>query len=167
MQPHARALRGLTIIEALLAMTILASTFLALTYTVVAGQQAVHEGDEHIRGTRLAEDLMEEIVGRAYRDPGPSPRLGPEPDEVGRTTFDDIDDYAAYSEPAGQLVDASGRPYGVAEQAFGRTVAVAPTRQSIDPLGFTASGLTVTVTVRNPQGEQWQFTRFISEPLKP
>jgi hypothetical protein len=55
---------------------------------------------DRARGEQLATELMNEILLGAYLDPGPQPLFGPEGAEIGagRMYFNDVDDYAAWTE---------------------------------------------------------------------
>lgn len=57
----------------------------------------------------LAEDLVTEILQKAYMDPAASAGLGPETGESAsaKTTFDDVDDYAGWTESPPQRRDGS------------------------------------------------------------
>ena len=149
-----------------MAMTIIASAFLALMNAVVIGQQHAYEGDMTMRAVRLGNDLLEEIVSRDYRDPDGGTTFGPESDEMARANFDDVDDYNGYSESAGQLTDSTGAKYTGLDQTFSRSVIVADADQTLSALSCTIHGRSVTVTVRNQNGAQWQFARFIPNPAQ-
>src|SRR5687767_12913893 len=70
---------GLTLIETMLAMVVLSVAVFALLSTLVAGEQQLQEADHALAASRLARDLLEEIVARPYEDPQePGKMLGPE-----------------------------------------------------------------------------------------
>src|SRR3989304_2493187 len=85
-----------TVLEALLTITIasLAASVLLLGLTT-----SLHNTNENMYATiaeGMAQQLMDEIVGFRYCEPGVDPYqypLGPGPGESSRLTFDDIDDY--------------------------------------------------------------------------
>jgi hypothetical protein len=161
-----RRVRGLAIVECLIAMTILSVTVLVTCYTLAAGQQHIHYGNRVATAVRLGRDLIEEIAARDFRERGTTATspLGPETGETSRADFDDVDDYKNYNEAPGTLADAAGVLYPAADQVFRRKVQVTRKNQSVSSLGRTFSGLDVSVTVHAPDGQQWQFTRFILEP---
>ena len=163
MTPSRTRRAGLTLVECMVALTVLSFALLAVTTLAVAGHEHLGYAEEASRASRLAKDLVEEIVSKAYADPGGGV-FGPEPGETSRDQFDDVDDYHRYSEPAGRLADPTGVPYGEAEQVFRREVNVAATSEAVPDLGRTIAGLTVTVSVRNSRGVQWQVVRFIPAP---
>jgi prepilin-type N-terminal cleavage/methylation domain-containing protein len=161
-----RRRHGLTIVECMIAMTILSVIVLVTCYTLAAGQQHIYEGNRLATAARLGRDLIEEISARSSRDPSGTTNFGPEPDEMTRAAFDDVDDYKNYSEPAGSLVDATGTPYPAADQVFSRSVSINKAPLNVSDLGGQFNGLTVKVTVQAPTGQQWVFTRFIPEPAQ-
>ena len=163
-----RRQHGLTVVECLIAMTILSVVVLITCHTLAAGHQHVHHGDRIAVASRLGRDLLEEIAARAYRDPAVPTNFGPEPLE-GRGTldandFDDVDDYHNYTEAAGALKDFAGVAYPADHQTCARSVTVTAGSRTITDLARTFPGLAVVVTVRSGTGEQWQFSRFIPEP---
>jgi type II secretory pathway pseudopilin PulG len=158
---------GLTVVECLLAIVLLAATLLAVISTVTAGQQHVAYADQGMRAVRLAQDLLEEITARAYSEPNGVASFGPEVGESARSEFDDLDDYDSYAEEPGSLADFRGERYGPQDQACRRSVTVADASQDAAALGTTITGRTVTVLVQGPKGEQWEFSRFIPEPSAP
>jgi len=160
---------GLTIVECLIAMTILSVVVLVTCYTLAAGEQHLYEGNRIGTATRLGRDLLEEIVARDYRDRSPTNNgnnLGPESGELTRAQFDDVDDYQNYNEAPGALVDATGALYPAADQVFRRKVTITKGNLSVIDLGTPFSGLTVKVIVTAPTGQQWVFQRFIPEPAQ-
>lgn len=159
-----RRQRGLTIIECLIAMTILSIVVLVTSHTLVAGHQHVHYGDRIATAARLGRDMLEEIASREYRDATIPTNLGPELGETTRGDFDDADDYHAYAEAAGSLLDFAGNRYPADDEVFSRSVTVMATTQTVTDLARSFPGLAVVVTVRAASGEQWQFSRFIPEP---
>jgi prepilin-type N-terminal cleavage/methylation domain-containing protein len=156
--------RGLTLVECLLALTILAGAFLAAVSTASVGHQHLRAGDAEFQAVRLARDLLEEIVAKPYLDPAVPDVFGPEAGEVLRTDFDDVNDYHNYSEPIGQLRDLKGNFYPAAQQVASRQVSVVAGTAAVPALAVTAQGATVTVSVTNSKGKTWQFARFVTKP---
>jgi hypothetical protein len=148
----------------MVALTILSVALLAVSYTAVAGHQHLGYADETSRASRLAEDLVEEIVSKPYAEPGGAGAPGRDAGEFARPSFDDVDDYDGYAEAAGELADFTGARYGAPEQAFSRSVSVTTSDQAVPALGRTIPGKTVTVRVTHPRGVQCQVARFIPEP---
>ena len=154
---------GLTIVECLVAMTILSVIVLVTCHTLAAGHEHIHYGDRVATAARLGSDMLEEIAARDYRDPVTPANFGPEAGEA-RAQFDDVDDYNGYAEAAGSVKDFAGNAYPADEQVFSRRVMVTATTKTIPDLGRDFPGVLVAVTVRASNGQQWQFSRFIPEP---
>ena len=155
---------GLTVVECLIALTILSVTVLAATMTLSAGAQHDRRGDLASIAARLGRDMLEEITSREYREPVTAPVFGRETGETGRALFDDVDDYHNFDEPRGTLTNFAGVMYAPSDQQFGRFTRVTSTSVNVTDLGRTVNGLTVEVTLTSGSGERWVFTRFIPEP---
>lgn len=164
---RAKLRRGLTVIECLIAVTILAGTVLATSYTVVAAHQQNQSADRAMHAARLARDMLEEIISKACSDPDGGGVFGPEAGETTRAQYDDVDDYDGLSEPAGALKDAEGAACTGDDQDFSRSVTVVAGQQAMGPLDVSIPGRIVTVTLRHRSGERWQCMRFIPEPAAP
>lgn len=153
--------RGLTLVECLLASAILAFAVVALSQAVVAGQMQTVDALHRARAMELGEALMEEVLRLAYTDPNG-------PGEVGRSNYDDLQDFNGFSESAGSLNDAAGVAYGAPFQGFSRSVSVVPANGgsgiSVTGLGSALPGLMATVTVQDATGTSWVLTRFRAQP---
>ena len=157
---------GLTLVESLAALAILSAAFLAVVSTASVGHKHLHAAETEFRVVRVARDLMEEIVSKAYLDPDVADVFGREPADTARTKFNDVNDFIGFTEAAGQLRDMTAAPYPADHQGFSREVSVVPAVQTVTAWNTAVSGVTVTVTVREqPKGKVWKFSRFIPEPL--
>ena len=146
-------------------MIVLSIAVFAVLSTLVAGEQQLQEADHALAASRLARDLLEEVVAKAYQDPQePGKVPGPETGETSRTLFDDCDDYDRFRENPGEARNAAGTLYGRNQQVFKRRVAVTPATNTIASLGATVPGLLVAVTVEDSGGRTWSYDRFIPEP---
>jgi prepilin-type N-terminal cleavage/methylation domain-containing protein len=87
--------RGFSLIEATMAMLLVAVLLVAALSTLSASTTTSRIGAERATGLLLAQDLMAEIVGAAYVEPEDTPSFGPEgaEDDGTRSAFDDVDDY--------------------------------------------------------------------------
>lgn len=91
--------RGVTLIEAVLSMVIV--SVLLVSALNAAGQvwQSRQTAHDTMRGQPLADELLAEILDKAYADPeDPDRAIGLDTGEGGgddRTSFDDIDDYVS------------------------------------------------------------------------
>lgn len=115
--------RALTLIEAVLSIVIVSLMLTAALHTVGASQRSQRYGADQATAVALAESLMSEVLGMPYQDPNGTGGIGPEADELGgtRATFDDVDDFAAWSASPPQF--RSGLPM-TAMDSFGRKVEV-------------------------------------------
>ncbi len=105
---QSRTRRGFTLVESLLAATLLAATVAAISMPFTAAARNQQVDARRTVATSLANDLVEEIISRPFDDPDGSSSPGPETGESGRSAFDNIDDYDGYSEAAGEIVDDQG-----------------------------------------------------------
>lgn len=148
--------RGIALVEALLAMTILSVAVLAVSYTMAAGQQHLYEGDAWLRATRLADHLQEEIGAKPYQGSGPE-----------RLEFH-LSDYEGLTEQGGQLHTLAGEAYGESYQGYSRQVSVVDTTVNLADLGGVAvPGKTVIVSVTDSKGRTTELSRFIAETGSP
>lgn len=155
---HRRPARpiGLTLVECLLAMAILAVAILGITIAVTAGQKHLQYGETRLAAARLAEHLLEEIQSRPYAGHG-----------AGRSSYH-VDDYDGFHESPGEIKDAAGTPYGSIEQQFSRSVSVRGDAVAIPAWeGAVVAGKLVVVTLEDACGERFQLSRFISPEMSP
>jgi prepilin-type N-terminal cleavage/methylation domain-containing protein len=105
---HMRHDKGLTLLECLIAISLLAMCVIALTIptNVTAGIE-LEDARRTLAGS-LATEMMEEILTKDFDDPDGSTARGPEWDEYSRSRFDNMDDYHGYAEPAGAVLDMHG-----------------------------------------------------------
>jgi hypothetical protein len=159
-----RARRGISLVETLIASTILASASLTVTYAVVAGQQQARSSEDTLHAVDLAEDLIDEILRHPYDDPDGASDFGPETGETTRADFDNADDYHDYLEDAGTLRDAQGVAYPDEYQGFFRRVIVVASTQTVAGLD-DIDGVVVRVRVNDVAGTNPEATivRFIPE----
>jgi type II secretory pathway pseudopilin PulG len=156
--------RGISLIENLIASTILATASLTVTYAVVAGQQQARASEERLHAVDLAEDLIDEILRQPYLDPNGDSELGPETGENTRADYDNADDYHDFLEDAGALQDALGVTYPPEYQAFFRRVTIIESTQSVSGLD-DIDGIIVRVRVNDAAGTTPEalIVRFIPE----
>ena len=100
--------KGFTLIEALLAISLLAMGITAITVPFTAAAQNEVEDASQCLGGTLASEMMEEILSKPFNDPQGDSVPGPEVGESSRGNFDNIDDYDDYEESAGSIADAFG-----------------------------------------------------------
>jgi hypothetical protein len=136
---------------------------LLLTSVVIVGAlnavSATHRTRTQIptqrQATELAQQLLTEIMQCYYVDPGSSPVFGPETDEStgNRSLFDDVDDYANWSEssPADKNGTALSGYTGWSRSAT--VVWVNPSDPTGSSVGTDTGLKRITVTVTDPNSK--------------
>lgn len=90
---------GFTLVEAVVSTAIVTMAGSALLLGIASAIDATDQVLEQAQADGMAQQLMDEIAGRRYAEPGAGgfqTTLGPEPGETSghsRAAFDDIDDY--------------------------------------------------------------------------
>lgn len=100
--------KGFTLIEALIAASVLAMAIAAITMPFTVGAQNELADSRRTLAVSLAQEMMEEILDKPFIDPQGSSKPGPEPGENLRSAFDNIDDYNEFVELPGKIADMSG-----------------------------------------------------------
>lgn len=147
---------GLTLVECMMAMTVLSIAVLGLSYVATAGHQHLQQAENASRAIRLAEHLMEEMASRQFDGNG-----------VSRSDWH-LQDYDGFIEASGNLRDFTGTLYPDDDQRFFRSVSMTDATETVAELGsMTLSGKRVTVTAGLSGSHQWQLIRFFPEPVSP
>lgn len=154
---------GISLIESMLAVMILQVAVLGMIYTVNAGHAHLDSGGNIVEASRLAEELMEEILTKEYTEPDGDLLLGPDTGEASRGDFDDIDDYANLTEAQENIYKFDGTLHDASLQKYSRSVGVTSSSMTVDDLGTTVNGKLVVVTVSISDGRQYQLSRFVRE----
>ncbi|MEX2215961.1 MAG: type II secretion system protein [Phycisphaeraceae bacterium] len=94
------ASRGFTLIETTIAVLIISVMYAAVLNTLGSARKGELLVTARQKGLELAKHLMGEIVQQAYWDPEGKAGMGPGADENNgtRSPFDDVDDYAGWTE---------------------------------------------------------------------
>ncbi len=95
-------------LESMLASVVLAISVFAITLPFTAGVKNEEAQQRQTVAVALAEELMEEILSKPFRDPQGNSRPGPEKGESSRALFDNADDYDRLDEQAGTIADYGG-----------------------------------------------------------
>ncbi|MBL4701346.1 MAG: prepilin-type N-terminal cleavage/methylation domain-containing protein [Phycisphaeraceae bacterium] len=158
---------GFTMLEVLIATTIMSFAVIAVTQAVAVAQMQTYEALHDNRATTLAEAFLEEVVSKAYADPagGTPDDLGPETGETTRILYDNIDDYHGFTRDTIKLepdviTDIAGNVYPITYQKF--SVNISTTYTTIT-LFEPVTGINVIVTVTDKTGRPWQATQFVPE----
>ncbi len=115
--------KGFTLIEILIALVILSMGIAMLITMFTVGMDGVIANQVRTQATNLAQDLMDEIMGKEFWDPQTqSATFGHE--ENYRSEYDDVDDYSDWKNKIPPL-DVMGSSVGTAYADFTRSVSVA------------------------------------------
>jgi type II secretory pathway pseudopilin PulG len=109
---------GFTLVEAMTAVTLVATAGTAMLFSVSTAMQASAASRGSSQANMLAKELMTEISACQWADPSEPSHWGPETDEMAKPTrasFDDLDDYDGWSD-APQTRD--GATYDNLQQAL-------------------------------------------------
>ena len=101
---HTNPAHAFTLLESLLASSLLATAVVGIIVPFVAGAQNQRDDSRRTLATSLAQELMEEILTKSFNDQG----VGPETGENSRSSFNCINDYNNYTESAGHILDNCG-----------------------------------------------------------
>lgn len=104
------AARALTLVEAVFSIVIVGGLLVAAANAVGASAATRQKALQRTQGQQLARALMAEILPLAYQDPDlPTVLPGCELGEsaADRTTFDDVDDFSAYSQSPPRAIDGT------------------------------------------------------------
>lgn len=145
-------------------MAILPLAVVAVVYAVTAGQMQATESLRGARATALAEALLEEVLSKSFSEPGGGSTFGLEAGESTRAHYDDMDDYAGFTEAAGSLTDVSGMAYPAEYQRCTRMVTCTLESKSLTGIGSATPGLTITVTVSESGAPLVTLARFVANP---
>lgn len=136
--------RAFTLIEAMVAVSVLSLSVLALSSAVAAGQQASLEGQKMILGSLAVSDMMSELSSVAYSD---------------------LSSYHNRTANPGQMRTIDNVSYPSTYWAVGRRTTVVATRFSDPGLGVEIQGVTITVRAFDAEGRTVASAeRFVPEP---
>ncbi len=103
---------GFTLVEALIAVTILGFAVVGIVMLLMAGMKQNYLSSRYMLASNLADDLMDEVLAKPFYDPESPQNLtpGPEPGETSRALLDNVDDYDGLVEAAGAMQLPNGSP---------------------------------------------------------
>ncbi|MEQ9452959.1 MAG: prepilin-type N-terminal cleavage/methylation domain-containing protein [Phycisphaeraceae bacterium] len=152
---------GFTLLEVMIASTVLALITLALTQAMAAGHMHTLAALERARAMTLVEAMLEEVSVLGY-PADPDAVVAP---PATRSLITDLKAYDGLTEEPGALVDHVGVLLPDAYQGYTRTVTILEnTTLAVADLGMTLSGLNVLVTVSLGDGRSWSAGRFVPDP---
>lgn len=136
--------RAFTLIEAMVAISVLSLSVLALSSAVAAGQQASLEGQKMVLGALAVSDMMSELSSVSYNN---------------------LASYDGRNAVPGQMRTLDNAAYPSTYWAVGRRVSVKPTRFIEPGIGVEFGGLTITVLAVDAEGRTVASAeRFVPEP---
>lgn len=153
--------RGFSLIEGLLAASLLAVASGAMLLPFSAGAANNRTVVDQAAAVTLAEALIEEILAKPFYDPNTVTRLGAESGET-RTTFDNIDDFHNYTERAGYMYNAANqRITDSSLSAYYRTVTVSYIYWPDQGTGSGPTALRVVVQVKSGNTVVFTLSRLV------
>jgi len=133
----------LTLLESLIATTILSVVVLAVAAALNASQKLAFEGRQRVMGVNAADDLMIELMTVPYAQ---------------------IKNYHGLDQAPGEMLTIDGESYPASYAVIGRSVEVVSENITEPGLGITVAG--VMITVRSDDGKHTlaEISAFRPEP---
>ena len=161
--------RGMTLMEALLASTMLAMGASAVLLPFSVGAQSEQEDARRTLALYLGRELMEEIISKPFDDPEASDAIGPDGGESSRALFDNIDDYDGYEDGYGKSIDRivgmdKQTIDGVAIEGLHREAIITYIHVSGQDLGDDPNFVRVEVEMKYKGDELLTLRRLVHKP---
>ena len=160
-----KTVAAFTLMESLLAALVLAMTVTAIIMPFTTAARNEQCDGRRTLAVSLAQEMMEEVLSKPFDDPQGPGEVGPEADETGRGSFDNIDDFDGYNESAGNVSDLSGVA-STAPEAVGLSRHVTASYMYLpgqDVAGVPTS-VSVTVEVRHDNQPLLALSRLACAP---
>jgi hypothetical protein len=159
----------MTLMEALLASTMLAMGASAVLLPFSAGAQNEQEDARRTLALSFGREMMEEILSKPFDDPQGSDGMGPDSGESGRVLFDNIDDFDGYEDGYNKSISrVVGRNNetigGVATEGLQREVVVRYIHVAGQDLGEDANFVRVEVIMSFKGNELLTLRRMVHKP---
>lgn len=135
--------RGLTLLESLIATTILGVIVLAVAAALNASQKLAFEGQKRVLGVNAADDLMIELMTVPYN-------------QLGR--------WNGLDQAPGAMLTMDGESYPRAYWSIGRSVTVVPENITEPGIGITVAGMMITVRADDGAHTLAELSVFRPEP---
>jgi len=142
-KPKQSRKRGFTLIEALVASTLLGMIVLAVISAVSASQRLSFEGQKQLLGVMAADDFLAELVTLPY---------------------DDLKLKHGLVQPTGELKTLDGHPYPHVNWPISRRVVVQEQTITEPALQIQIKGLRVAVTASDEMRDLAMLETFVPEP---
>lgn len=138
-----RRRRGFSLVESLVAVSILGAAVLAVSVAITTAQQVAFEGQKRMLAAIAADDMLSELATLEYRD---------------RPDWDGV------LQEVGALQTIDGEAYPEAYWAVGRQVTVTEVVIDDDGLGIPIRGQEIVVTIIDSMGVIGTVEAFMPEP---
>jgi prepilin-type N-terminal cleavage/methylation domain-containing protein len=139
-----RTVRGFTLLESLIALTILTATVLAVGSAISASSQQSIEGQKQILAAMAADDLLAEMCSLPYAE---------------LVLHHGLDQGIGVMETLDGL-----NPYPDTYWLVGRTMSVVETDMTTGDLGVKVRGMLITVSAYDENRTLSQIQAFVAEP---
>lgn len=140
-----RPRRAFTLLEAVIASTVLAITVLAIGAAISSAQQAAHEGQKAVLGAMACSDYMGELMTLPYAE---------------------IEARSGELLAVGTLTTLDGVAYPDSYRPLGRTMVATEQLVTIAGLGVTVRGLLVEVSTFDDERVVARVETFLPEPAE-
>jgi len=159
----------MTLMEALLASTMLSMGASAVLLPFNVGAQAELEDHRRTLALYLGREIMEEAIAKPFDDPDGPGALGPDAGESSRALFDNIDDYHNYKDghrrAINQILGVRKQTIdGVAMEGLERKVLVEYVHVNGQDLAADPNFVSVTVRVKYEGNLILTLRRLVHKP---
>src|SRR5690606_30204324 len=138
-----RRQRAFTLLESLIATTLIGVIVIAVISSVTTAQQMAFEGQKLILASMAADDLLLEIATLPYEE---------------------IEEKDGFTQAPGAMVSLDGQKSPPTFWAIGRTVSVVEESLTEPNLGVSVNGLRITVYAHDEHRNLAVLETFIAEP---
>ncbi len=138
-----RAQPGFTLLESLMAATVLGVVVLAAGAAILSSQRVAQDGQRRMIGAMVVDDLMSELTTVPY---------------------DDLRLMGTVEEPIGEMTTLDGAAYPGAYWSIGRTTTVEPAVVEHPELGSDIHGVMVRVEAFDEYSSLAAVEMFVAEP---
>jgi hypothetical protein len=161
--------RGMTLMEALMASTLLSMGASAVLLPFNVGAQSEQEDARRTLALYLGREMMEEAISKPFDDPEGSEGLGPDSGETSRSQYDNIDDYDGYEDgydkTIDQIVGIDGQTIdGLAAEGLQREVVVEYVHVSGQDVGDDPNFVSVVVKMKYMGDILLELRRLVHKP---
>jgi len=159
----------MTLMEALLASTLLAMGASAVLLPFNVGAQSELEDARRTLALYLGREMMEEVISKPFDDPDGLGGMGPDGGETSRALFDNIDDFDGYKDGYSEVIDRivginSQTIDGVALEGLHRKVTIKYLHVSGQDVGDDPNFVSVEVEMEYKGNSILELRRLVHKP---